>query len=684
MNSMRAKRRVVILGCAPSRMRWHGTRVFWSILFTLGLSACSSVAAGKVGLAETSTSYTLSNDVVTARVDKRSGDLVSLRYRGLELLGRGSGHPFGYWSHGPLRGAPVKCAVTIDPGKNGGERAEVSVKGFYVPGATNAAAVACDVEIRYALGRDDSGVYTYSIFTHPFNYPAASIGEARFGAKLNADVFDYMTIDEKRRKVMPRPEDWTQGTRLNMSEVRRLNTGVYKGHAEHKYAYSAIQFETPACGWSSTRHRVGLWFVNPTIEYLSGGATKVELTGHLDSNEGGAPTLLNYWRGSHYGGAVCEIGEREEWTKVIGPFLIYCNSGGDHEALWKDALAQAAVESRRWPYDWVQGVDYPHRAERATVKGEVVLNDPQAPRARISNLLVGLTAPDYMTPEMPSGGGRNARSRPRRLVDWQTDAKYYQFWVRGDERGRFTIPNVRPGTYMLHAIADGVLGEAVVANVTVSAGQTLNLGRLQWTPLRFGRQVWEIGIPDRSAAEFRHGDHYWQWGLYFRYPEEFPNDVTFVIGQSDPRIDWNYAQVPRGTNAGSVWSVVFELPEAPRGCATLRMGIAGITLREGVNITVNGRPAGGTGPMADTATIRRDGIRGYWSERNVAFDASLLRRGTNIIGLIVPPGGPTTGVMYDYLRLELDESGTVSDLAGNVGQALYETVTHETQPLESH
>ncbi|HOB31540.1 MAG TPA: polysaccharide lyase family protein, partial [Verrucomicrobiota bacterium] len=122
----------------------------------------------------------------------------------------------------------------------------------------------------------------------------------------------------------------------------------------------------------------------------------------------------------------------------------------------------------------------------------------------------------------------------------------------------------------------------------------------------------------------------------------------------------------------------------PRGCATLRMGIAGITLREGVNITVNGRPAGGTGPMADTATIRRDGIRGYWSERNVAFDASLLRRGTNIIGLIVPPGGPTTGVMYDYLRLELDESGTVSDLAGNVGQALYETVTHETQPLESH
>ena len=51
-----------------------------------------------------------------------------------------------------------------------------------------------------------------------------------------------------------------------------------------------------------------IWFVNPTIEYLSGGATKVELTGHRDVNTGAAPTLLNYWRGSHYGGAECVIG----------------------------------------------------------------------------------------------------------------------------------------------------------------------------------------------------------------------------------------------------------------------------------------------------------------------------------------------------------------------------------------
>jgi rhamnogalacturonan endolyase len=643
-------------------------------------------AGGPVTLAEEPMHYILDNGIVQARVHKRSGDLVSLKYEGLELLSAASGHPYGYWSHSPARGMRATNAITIHPSENNGERAEVSIKGFYTGGGGPRAGgtTACDIEIRYALGRGEPGVYTYSIFTHPADYPATGIGEARFGVKLNPDVFDYMTIDERRRKVMPRPEDWDQGTELNLKEARRLNTGLYKGHAEHKYGYSAIQFEIPAYGWSSSRHRIGLWFVNPSFEYLSGGATKVELTGHLDNNDGGAPTLLNYWRGSHYGGSVCVIGEGEEWSKVIGPFLIYCNSGAGHEALWKDALSRAEKESQAWPYPWVRGVDYPHAEQRGTVKGEIVLHDPQAPKLKLSNLLVGLAAPDYIPPQMrrfsgppagvsPAGGGDDdstnstatvQSSRPRigggpggpRMVDWQNDAKYYQFWVRGDSRGRFTIPKVRPGTYTLHAIADGVLGGAAKANVTVRPGETVDLGRLQWKPARYGRQLWEIGIPNRSAEEFLHGDHYWQWGLYLRYTNDFPNDVNFVIGKSDYRKDWNYAQVPRGSREGTTWSIFFALPEAPRGRATLRMGIAGISVRSGIDVSVNSKPVGGTGPMQDTATVRRDGIRGYWSERNVVFDAGLLKPGTNVLQLSIPGGNPFSGVLYDYLRLELDES----------------------------
>ena len=43
-----------------------------------------------------------------------------------------------------------------------------------------------------------SGIYTYSIFDHKPEYPFTSLGEARFLAKLNDDVFDWMTVDANR------------------------------------------------------------------------------------------------------------------------------------------------------------------------------------------------------------------------------------------------------------------------------------------------------------------------------------------------------------------------------------------------------------------------------------------------------------------------------------------------------
>lgn len=620
-----------------------------SLLLVGALLASPVRAADPVTLVEDASAYTLANGVVSAKVSKRSGDLVSLKYNNVELLAGGSGHAYGYWSHSAA--APqMTRTITVDPTSNKGERAEVSVKGVSAGrplGSGPGGSAACDVEIRYALGRGDPAVYTYTVFTHRPEYPATSVGEARFAAKLNGGVFDYLTVDARRRKVMPTPDDWDRGTELELKEVRRLNTGRYAGQAEHKYDYSAVQFDTPAFGWSSTTRGIGLWFINPTIEYLSGGATKVELTGHLDVNDGGAPTLLNYWRGSHYGSTSCTIAAGEAWTKVVGPFLIYCNAGRDPEAMWKDALARAAAESAAWPYPWVAGVDYPHQDERGTVRGQLVLTDPQAPTAKLEKLLVGLAAPDYTAP--------GARRFGPRTVDWQLDAKFYQFWTRGDRDGRFTIPNVRPGRYTLHAIANGVLGEFARADVAVAAGSTLDLGRLVWSPVRHGRQLWEIGIPDRTAGEFRHGDHYWRWGLFKEYAREFPDDVNFVIGRSDYRKDWNFCQPPRPDGSGTTWSVAFDLPDAPRGTATLRLAIAGNSARS-IQVIVNDRPAGSSGPMPDTGVLRRDGIRGYWFERDVAFDAALLKAGRNVLKLSIPPAGVLNGVLYDYLRLELDES----------------------------
>jgi rhamnogalacturonan endolyase len=269
-------------------------------------------------------------------------------------------------------------------------------------------------------------------------------------------------------------------------------------------------------------------------------------------------------------------------------------------------------------------------------------------------------------------------------IDWQRDAKFYQFWSRADAKGRFTLEHIRPGAYTLHAFADGVLGEFVRSNIIVAAGERRSLGRLEWTPTRFGRTLWEIGVPDRTAREFRHGDHYWQWGLYFDYAKEVPEDVNFRIGASDWRKDWNYVQPPhllsrdlatngeenenndnaaqalvsspRHTGGSTTWSILFNLAKPVRGNATLRLAFCGARNGCEVGVEVNGKSVANTGPLPPTGTMHRDGITGYWIEKDLSFDAALLRQGDNRIRLISHASNWTQGVMYDYLRLELDDS----------------------------
>lgn len=667
--------------------------------------------SSSVTLTITNRSFVLDNGLLKARIEAPSGVLVSLQYKGRELLAQQSpgGALGGYWSWvgqitvGPRREARVR----IDPARNGGELAEVAIEFLQDP-ARPAAAV--EMSHRYALRRGEPCLYISSVWRHRPGDPGFRVGEARYALKLHPEIFDFLSIDARRQRRMPRPEDWDRGQRTNLKEARRLVTGLYAGTVEHKYDYAARLYEIPAYGWCSTQHCLGLWIVQPALEYVAGGPTKVEPTGHLDVNPGGTPTLLHMWLGSHYGGSSLVVGTNEAWSKMIGPLVLYCNEGMDPDGLWKDALDRARQEAQRWPYDWVQDPEYPPASQRATVRGKIQLQDPVLPHHSISNLWVGLTAPEYAPPtlgfgrrgtrsagagsRLPGAGGPGSTNAPGPppfagfppLVDWQRDAKHYQFWTRAAADGSFEVRNVRPGRYTLHAFADGVLGEFVHPNVVVRAGAEIVLGTLIWQPLRLGRTLWEIGVPDRTAREFRHGDHYWQWGLYFRYPEEFPEDVDFEIGRSDWRVDWNYVQPPRildppraalgeeeeysePANPGNgpanpigarvlptTWTIRFHLSDQPRGRAILRMAFCGAGPGCRIEVAVNGQTVGDTGWLPPTSTMHRDGIEGYWTERRIAFDAELLRPGENRITLHLPARSWTQGVLYDYLGLELNES----------------------------
>jgi len=721
-----------------------------------------------VTLTDNGDSWTLDNGIVKMTILKRNGNISSLIYHGIETQTHGE-----YWEQVPS--GTVSARVTIDPATNGGERAEVSVLGVNpgdhnnpsplggppgggVPAAQDprfpatapAAAGAggpgggrrpgaprdqgapggprpggprgggMDIETRYAMERGSSGFYTYAEYTHKASYPPAGEGESRFILESMNPTFNWLSVDQDRNQLMTSDADLRKGVVIHAKEQRILLSGVYANSVEHKYSYNAVMYKLTAWGWSSTKDHIGVYFINPSNEYIGGGAEKLDLIDHMSG------TLLDYWTSGHYaGGAVNYIPTGQDWKHVVGPIFVYFNALADPKdpsqadldklaatsgsgmpavpqvwrdnqlALWNDAVEKSKSVKAAWPYAWVEGVDYPHKDGRATVTGQLVLDDPQAVKKTLPHLTVGLAHAEYQG----AGAGYQLRAGNGSTVTWPHDGNYYQFWTDGSGDGRFTIANVRPGSYTLHAFADGVLGEYAKANITVEAGKPLNLGKLDWQPVRYGRQIWEIGYPDRTGDKFFKGDgaNYWLWGWPLRYGDLFPNDITYTIGKSDYRKDWFFEEVPHSTTdawknpaakdplnqrfgwvnnptgtedmwrewgqgRATTWTVKFNMAKASQGSAVLRVALAGADGGNGttpsapgsLKIGVNGQEVGTIHPVATNA-LRYNTDKGVWYQYVQKFDASLLKAGENSITFTVPAGDVTTGVVWDYLRLELND-----------------------------
>jgi rhamnogalacturonan endolyase len=254
-----------------------------------------------------------------------------------------------------------------------------------------------------------------------------------------------------------------------------------------------------------------------------------------------------------------------------------------------------------------------------------------------------------------------------------------------------------------------VLGDFAQTNITVTAGKSLDLGKLEWKPVRYGRQLWDIGYPDRTGDKFFKGDgaNYWLWGWNLRYALLFPNDITYTIGKSDYHKDWFFEEVPHATNLSfltpkakdpanqrfgwvksesleqypqtnqrgpwaiygsgrtTVWTIKFNMKEPVHGEAYLRVALAGVNgLQQGLAVGVNGKSVGAIGDgsnpdnaqLITTNTIRYNSDKGLSEQRTLKFDAALLKRGENKMTFTVPGGDLQSGVVWDYLRLELNEN----------------------------
>ncbi|CAH9078142.1 unnamed protein product, partial [Cuscuta epithymum] len=356
--------------------------------------------------------------------------------------------------------------------------------------------------------------------------------------------FNYMVITDEIQREMPSDKDRSIGKKLDYKEAVLLtnpSNPSMRGEVDDKYQYSLENKDNKVHGWICLKKHVGFWIITGADEFRAGGPIRQDLTSHV------GPTVLSMFSSRHYVdyNYIVSLRNGEAWKKVFGPIFIYLNSnqGDNPKLLWENAKEEMVAETKSWPYAFPKSHDYLSASQRGTVTGRLLILDRyiREEHIRAKYAYIGL-AP-------PGGDG-----------SWQEDAKGYQFWTKTYGNGYFKVNAVRPGIYNLYGWAPGFLGDyRNKGDIIVRPGEETRLGDIEFIPPRNGPTIWEIGIPDRKAAEFfvpdprpelrnyaliNHTEKFRQYGLWDRYKDLYPSrDLVYKVGESDYRKDWFFAHV---------------------------------------------------------------------------------------------------------------------------------------------
>ncbi len=465
--------------------------------------------------------------------------------------------------------------------------------------------------------------------------------------RIPNDLLERVYIDDLRHWQMASSADFAAAQATSIAEIVYLTTGVRAGHYDSKYEYAA-EYENLGCwGHASNTNKIGAWFVTGNYEYFNDGPTKQDLTLAWDYS------LIHFGRNHYSPGSITHGTNGVAWSKIYGPFLLYCNTnaaGGD--ALWADAKAQAQAEHDAWPYAWLTGnANYPLADARGAVSGKFLVSDPLKSNVSTSNAWVGLADP---------------------AADWQFDSDHYEYWVRAAADGSFLIQNVRPGTYTLHAFTDGEMNEYALSNVVVTVGATNALGDRTWNVPRAGNYLlWEIGVPNRTASEYRHGSSdYYEGYIWDTFANEFSNPLEYNIGASDWTTDLNYVHCyykVNGVRNPWKWRLNFLMTSVPPGGnATLNIAFAssnGGNSQSGapMSLYVNNESSPFTSfttpsPPGGGNALLREGVHAKYYVQPVSIPVSNFHAGTNTITLVMTlTNSDAAHFMYDAINLELPD-----------------------------
>ena len=569
----------------------------------------SNAFADELTMTVSGMNTTMTNTIGTRKIIAKingNGRVSSLTIGGTELLAS-NGIYFDYTTANGNQGLnPSKITVV----KNTADYCEV----LYSSTSGNTI-----FEQGFIMRKGVQRLYTYVIATGTATSASEPIKEARVCTRT-AETLLNGYVDYRMNGRIPSNSEMAVAEK----EENTIQDATYRladGSIYTKYNWANYIDRDTLHGLNNGQYH-GIYNIPVSYEWLNGGCDRQELTVHATSK---SPITIQMLQGEHFGGQAMVLNEGEK--KLYGPFAI-CPAYSTNPVNY--ARNQAVAEANNWPYQWFENALYPR--ERGTVRGHLNVTTGQ----RNDSVRIILAQEKGKEPIAMMHG--------------------YQFWTLTDENGNFEIKNVRPDTYNLFAYAKAgeVTDMLEMDDIAVVAGDN-NLGEVKWTPKKYTQMLWMIGQNDRRNNEFRMADTIRQYGLW----ELVPSNLTYTIGQSDPKKDWYYAQ----TQKNGTWTIKFNLAERPAGRVYLTTSIAGCSgSGSQLTVKVNGTTRATWKPGFNDACIYRSAVN---SGRHYVYTTDFintgLKVGENTVTFTYSGGGSKDGIMYDCIKLEAGDIVTGID-----------------------
>jgi hypothetical protein len=489
---------------------------------------------------------------------------------------------------------------------------------------------------------------------------------------LRADpsIFNYHSSELYWNRIMPLPPDIAANSGNGDLQDATFNLTLFPGDPYYsppewwyytKYDFSSYEKNHLVHGIYGNGY--GIWCIHTQLskENWVGGPTKQSLMVHTTAT---TPLILNEFFNGHYAQSSISLPVQPGFSKTVGPWYFHINttpntgnstSQANYHAMWQDAAQYADPALYRAFYDELGIQGYTTSSHRATVTGQVTIPGLASMAGATVILADNLTAFDQ-------------------------SCLGYQYWAPVNPDGTYTLADVRPGTYRLSAYKPGVFDDFHLDNVAITALGTV-LAAQSWTPpvnqVSSGAGstvVMQLGIPDRTAMEFKDGDNYKHYGLFNDEGADFPSGAVFVFGNvsglspTSERNGWyfthwsSYTQnwnpsaagdpyMPGGRTVATVDPhIEFNLLHAPAAGSTgyVTVAVASTQTAGTVTLTLNGHTAGGSVPTS-SSSAERSGAGGIYNSLAISFPAADFMAGTNSLTV----HSSQTPIQYDAIRLEI-------------------------------